>query len=58
MSMADLPSDVEPILVADSFGIADFDLMVEHMKLYVTYHGEQIVILGRHLEHMLIPEFE
>jgi hypothetical protein len=32
--------------------------MVEHMKLSVAYHGEQIVILGQHLERMLILESE
>jgi hypothetical protein len=57
-SVAHPPSTVEPILVADSSAVADFDLMVERMKLSVAYHGEQIVFLGQHLERMLILEFE
>jgi hypothetical protein len=52
------PSAAELILVVYSFAIADLDLTVEHMTLFVGNHREQTAILGQHLELMLILEFE
>jgi hypothetical protein len=57
-SVAISPSAAEPILVVDSFAIADLDLTVERMMLFIVNHREHTTILGKHLECMLILEFE